>query len=381
VLLLSVLALLACLVSNTAESSAAPRIDAIQERLADLPAPEGWAALQRGDATKAAGIFREALDRSPYNPALHFGAGYAAYGLGRLDAAISSLKKALEYDPKFLQAAALLAQVAYARGDLDLAIRSLEKARTLAPDDPGINEKLDQWRRESSVHARLDEKPGVRFHVLFEGTTQRALGDRVSRVLDAAYWKIGKTLNSYPSEAITVVLYTDKQFQDVTRAPAWAGGAYDGRIRLAVGGALKYPGALDRVVIHEFVHAAIATMAPRNVPTWIHEGLASLLDSTDQSWVGRALDATNGRIPLEALDGGFGRFDGPTALVAYSESAIAARLLVERLGPNLGVFLQMLGSGHTVDQALSTLDVRPEAFYAEWKRRIGVSSEEAGDRR
>ena len=42
------------------------------------------------------------------------------------------------------------------------------------------------------------------------------------------------------------------------------------------------------------------------------------------------------------------------------------------LGPNLGPFLQMLGSGHTVDQALSTVNVQPEPFYAEWRRRIGM---------
>ena len=67
------------------------------EQDSDL-APEGWAALERGDASKAAAIFREALDRSPYNAPLHFGAGYAAYLLGRLDASIPALKKALEIE-------------------------------------------------------------------------------------------------------------------------------------------------------------------------------------------------------------------------------------------------------------------------------------------
>ena len=36
----------------------------------DLPAPEAWAALDRGDAAKAAAIFREELDRSPRNAML-----------------------------------------------------------------------------------------------------------------------------------------------------------------------------------------------------------------------------------------------------------------------------------------------------------------------
>ena len=336
----------------------------------ELSAAQGWTALERGDAGKAAAIFREALERSPTDATLHYGAGYAAFVLGRHDAAISALKRALEYDPRLVQAAILLAHVAYASADLDLAIRSLEKAAALAPGDRRIAQQLEAWRKESALHGGFAETPGVRFRVLFEGQAQQALGDRVGRVLESAYWSVGKTLNTYPSETLTVILYTDRQFQDVTRAPAWAGGGYDGRIRLAVGGALKTPRALDRVVIHEFVHAAIASVAPRNVPAWVNEGLASVLDSADRTWSRRVLKQTGSRIALEDLEDGFGDLDGPTALLAYAESAVAAEILCERLGPNLGPFLQMLGNGHTVDQALSTLNVQPDAFHAEWRRRI-----------
>jgi len=336
----------------------------------DLPAPAGWEALERGDGAKAAAVFRDALDRSPDNPALHFGAGYAAYLLGRLDASISSLKKALRFDPRFIQAAALLGQVAYERGDLDLAIRSMEKAVALAPHDPLRSQQLARWRREAALHEDLDERPGVRFRVLFEGGAQQPIADRVSAVLERAYWQVGNILNSYPSETLTVLLYTDRQFQDITRAPAWAGGEFDGRIRVAVGGALRTPDALDRVMMHEFVHAAIAALAPRGVPAWVHEGLASVLESDDQAWVSTTLRTTKSRIALDQLAGGFDHLGRDLALVAYAESAVAGRLLIERLGPNLMVFLQMLGSGHTVSQALSTLHVRPEEFDAEWRRRI-----------
>jgi tetratricopeptide (TPR) repeat protein len=339
-----------------------------------LPAPEGWAALKSGDAAKAASIFREALDRSPMNPMLHYGAGYAAHLLGREDSAIYSLQKALEFNPQFAEAAILLGQVAYARGDLDLAIRSLEKAQALRPGDAMVKAHLERWRGESALHKNLDERADARFRVLFEGSAHKALGDRVSRVLEAAVLKVGKALNAYPRETLTVVLYTDQQFQDITRGPAWAGGQFDGRIRLAVGGALESPRALDRVVTHEFVHAVIAGIAPRNVPTWVHEGLASLLESTDQTWTARVLASTSRRVRLEDLDGDFSRFDSGTAGIAYAESTIAARVLTERLGPNVEIFLQMLGSGHSVDQALSTLNVRPEAFHDEWLRRIGMKS-------
>jgi tetratricopeptide (TPR) repeat protein len=338
----------------------------------EILAPDGWAALQRGDAEKAAAIFREALDRSPMNPTLHYGAGFAAYLLGRYDPAIYSLKKALEFDPKFFQAAAVLGQVAYARGDLGLAIRSLEKALTIKPGDPSVSAQLERWRSESSVHAGLEERATTRFRVLFEGTAQKAIGDRVARVLESAYQTVGKALNNYPSEALTVILYTEQQFEAVTRSPAWAEGQFDGRIRLAVRGAMSSPQSLDRLVVHEFVHAVIASIAPRNIPAWVHEGLATNLESTDRAWAPRVLATRTQRIRLQDLEGGFDRFDSSLAQIAYAESAIAAQLLQERLGFNLGMFLQMLGTGHTINQALSYFDIRPEEFEAAWRKRIGM---------
>ena len=343
-----------------------------QAQEGDMPASAAWAALQQGDNTKAASIFREELDRSPRNAWLHFGAGYAALRLGRSDAAISSLKRAVEYNPRFLQALVLLSQAAYQSADLDLALRTMEKAAALAPGNPDIARQLAEWRVESELHERFEERAGVRFKVLFEGPAEKAISDRVAAVLEAAYWSIGKALNTYPGETLTVILYSNQQFQDITRAPAWAGGGYDGRIRLPVGGALRSPKSLDRVVTHELVHAIVRTAAPTGAPTWVNEGLASYLESSDHTWATRALRASSSRIPLSALADGFDRFDGDTALIAYAESLVAGRLLCERLGPHVGTFLQMLGSGHTVDQALSTLNVQPETFYGEWRRRIGV---------
>jgi hypothetical protein len=336
----------------------------------ELPAPEAWAALERGDAEKAAAIFREELERSPDHAVLLYGAGYAAFSLGRTDAALSSLKRAIDRNPRFIQAMVLLSQVAYQGADLDLAVATLEKAAAIAPRDREIAQQLTRWRREAALHGRFEERSTVRFKVLFEGAAEKAIGDRVAALLESVYWRIGKALNTYPSETLTVVLYTNRQFQDITRAPAWAGGGYDGRIRLPVGGALRSPKTLERVVTHEFVHAVIHHAAPTGAPTWVNEGLASYMESPDRAWAAQVLRRADGRIPIEDLANGFSQFDGGTALVAYAQSLLAGELLCERLGSNLGPFLQMLGNGHTVDQALSTHNVQPDAFYAEWQRRI-----------
>ena len=345
---------------------------AVQARAQEMPAPAAWEALEKGDASKAAAIFRDALDRAPSNPFLLYGSAHASIALGRTDAAISSLKKAIEYEPKFLHAMVLLAQVAYQNADLDLAVRALEKAAAVAPRDKNIAAQLATWKKEASLHQSFQQRPGVRFNVLFEGPSQKAISDRVSTVLDGAYWNIGKTLNIYPGTALDVILYSNKQFQDITRAPAWAGGGYDGRIRLPVGNALASPAALDRVLVHEYVHAVVRNAAGNNVPAWVNEGLASYLESSDKTWARRILKQANGRIPLEDLMEGFGGFDSDSALVAYAQSYIAAELLCEKLNPHVGAFLQLLGNGHTVDQALSRHGVQPEAFYTEWKRRVGI---------
>jgi tetratricopeptide (TPR) repeat protein len=337
----------------------------------ELPAQEAWTALEQGNASKAAAIFRDALDRSPDNPILLYGSAQASLALGRTDAALSSLKRAVQRDPKFLHAHVLLAQVAYSTADLDLAVRSLEKAVALAPGDRELSTYLERWRKESSLHRSFESTTGGRFNVLFEGPAQKAVSDRVSAVLESAYWSIGRQIDIYPGTALEVILYSNKQFHDITRAPAWAGGGYDGRIRLPVSGALKSPQMLDRVVVHEYVHSVIRSAATTGVPTWVNEGIASYLEPGDKAWVTRTLKAAPERIPLADLEDGFGSLDGDTALLAYAESHVAAQLLVERLSPYVGAFLQLLGNGHTVDQALSRHGVPPEQFHAEWRRRVG----------
>jgi tetratricopeptide (TPR) repeat protein len=336
----------------------------------DLPAPEAWKALEH-DAQKAASLFRQELKKQPRDPVLHFGAGSAAYALGQRGAALSSLKMAVELDPEFPEALTLLGRVAYENGNSELAMRSIEKASALRPRDRQLTELLERWRHESKVHDSYVEKPAEHFRILYEGGTQQMIGDRVARVLEAGYQRIGRTLNSYPSETLTVILYTNREFQDITRSPSWAAGRYDGRIRIAVGGALEAHD-LDRVVTHELVHAVVASVAPGRVPAWLNEGLASYLESNDQSWVGETIRRAGTVVPLESLTQGFSGLDEERAHVAYAESAVAADILCRKLGQNIGAFLQMVGSGRSVDDALLEFQVQPDAFHSEWRRRVGL---------
>ena len=141
--------------------------------------------------------------------------------------------------------------------------------------------RLEAWRKEAALHSGFGRKLGDHFTVLFEGPAEAQLAERAVAILEAAYWRIGTALYTYPTDVITVVLYTREQFRDITQSPEWAGGAFDGRIRMPVQGALQNLPEFERVLSHEFTHALVRSLAPRGVPYWLDEGLAVQFEGSD----------------------------------------------------------------------------------------------------
>jgi tetratricopeptide (TPR) repeat protein len=344
---------------------------------------KGFQALQDGDTDKAAAIFREALTRHPRNPQLLFGAGIAAKFQGQDQEAIGLLKQALQIKPQFAQAAAFLGELVYRQGDVDLAVKMYERALPNAPASVStvMRERLDAWREEAALpqnHAALKDD---RFTIRFDGPVQEKLAARATTVLNAAFWRIGKTLGAYPSAPINVVLYSERQFHDITGAPEWAAGGFDGQIRMPVRGAAQNLAEFDRVLTHELTHAMLESIAPRNVPAWLNEGLAMYCEGRDGALSGRRLAAARLFVPLAALQTSFSRLSTAQAVIAYEESAFAARALLDRIGPaGLGQLLQDLSGGQTMEQAIERFGVTFVAFESDLERRVGVSSRSAGVR-
>lgn len=315
----------------------------------------GWDAIAAGRAHDAAEAFRQAIAGDPRNPRLYLGAGTAAF-LERRDAdARSALEHALGLDPKLTQARTLLGQVLYRSGDLAGAIRSYEALIAQAPGDEQARAPLDKWWREAALNDRLQQTIDAHFTVSFEGPEEAALAAEVLEALDRAYWRIGAVLSTYPASAINVVLYTSEQFRDITRSPSWAVGAYDGTIRVPMRGALDDPKELDRVLAHEFTHALVRGIAPRGVPAWLNEGLATALERGDLAglaWAEARVQQARVPVSLAALQTSFARLTGDQAQLAYAVSALAARRLVTDAG---GVavmnLLRDLGEGANFDAA------------------------------
>jgi tetratricopeptide (TPR) repeat protein len=337
---------------------------------------KGFQALQNGDTDKAASIFRDALTRRPSDPHLLLGAGVAAKLQGQEQDAVALLKKALQIEPRLAEAAAILGEIFYRRGDLDLAIKMYERA---LPDAPAsvtevMRQRLDAWRNEALLPQSHEAIKDDRFTISFDGPVQQKLAARAASVLDKAFWRIGKTLGAYPSASINVILYTDRQFHDITGAPEWAGGGFDGQIRMPVRGAAQNLAQFDRVLTHELTHAMLKSIAPRNLPAWLNEGLAMYCEGRDSALSERRLAAARLFVPLAYLQTSFARLNADQAIIAYEESAFAARVLLERIGPQgLGQLLQDLGNGQAMEQAIERFGITFVTFESGLARRVGAT--------
>jgi peptidase MA superfamily protein/tetratricopeptide repeat protein len=314
----------------------------------------GWKALRDGYQDRAANLFAEALTLRPNDPVLLTGAGAAAHAQGKQKEALTSLQRALEVRPGLTEASILLGQIAFDEGDVDLAIRAYESALKYAPDDEELASRLDVWRTEAKIHQSFNELRYERFRVLFEGHAEQSMAIQATDVFNSAFFSIANRLGEYPPNTIVAVLYTEQQFRDVTRAPVWAAGQYDGRIRIPVAGASQQPELFEKVLTHELTHAVVAGIAPSGVPTWLNEGLAQYFDGSDANAAQRRMKALGRSIPLKRLEASFAHLSTADAQVAYDESLLAVSVMADRPAFGWTRLLHQLSDGQSFDDAIGS---------------------------
>jgi hypothetical protein len=341
---------------------------AAQRKSAAQLARDAWDALNAGRAQQAAAAFDEALKSAPNQPMLLLGAGVAAHLQAREDDARRFLVDALKLDPSLTAASLLLGAVFYQTGDIDAAIATYEQAIALAPDHPQLTRQLEAWRKEAALHSSFGRKLGDHFTVMFEGPAEALLADRAVAILESAYNQIGTVLYTYPTDVVTVVLYTGEQFRDITRSPEWAGGAFDGRIRVPVRGALQNQAEFERVLRHEFTHALVRSIAPRGVPFWLDEGLAVHFEGSSMARRRQQVREAETLLPLTRLERSFSNLSAQEASLAYAESAVAVDALFQDAGAAAIVgLLADIGRGVAFADAFERNILLP---YAEFQKKL-----------
>lgn len=358
-----------------------PWLAAAAAVIAQAPAPppaalaaEAWRAVQERRADDAERLFEQLTDALPRDARAWVGFAAAALLRGRDYDARPRLERALELAPADAEAALLLSDVFFRQNRLVDATRALERAAAAGASSERVSARLAQLRAEEALHSGFNQSLSGRFTVMFEGRPEQSLAGVVLELLDEAWARVSGTLFTPPAGPITVTLYTEQQFEDVTRAPAWAAAAFDGRIRLPVRGALADRDELRRVLIHEVAHAFVRAAAPRNVPAWLDEGIASFVEPRGLDWAREEVRRAGRLIPPARLQSGFRGLDDRDARLAYAQSALLAAAIVDRhsLGA-LNALVADLGRGVPFDEAFRSRTFQPWPVFVErFASEIGV---------
>lgn len=309
------------------------------KNLAYAKARIAWNQVNQAEYETAVTGFQDAIILHSQEFSFYIGLGLSYHRLKKETQAKEAAEKALRLAPNEPAPYKLLGEIAYQDDQLDEALGYFEKALQLVPSDPNLPSVIDKLQREHQVQSQFQQEATIHFTVKFEGHEERGIADQVVRILEEAYGEIGKNFSYYPENSITVILYSDQQFRDITRTPAWAGGLFDGKIRIPTEGAGSSPEELNRVLYHEYTHAVVYALTGGRVPTWLNEGLALNLEKRDPAslssfWSPLLQGAirTNSLIPIQDLHGSFMNMDQATAQLSYAESYSAVKYLIDRYG-------------------------------------------------
>ncbi len=335
----------------------------------------GSERLKQGDHRGARDAFEEALRYVDNDAAAHLGLGIANFHLKDDRAAERELQRAVELNPREKTAYQALGDMAYRKDDLESAAASWEKALEIDPSDSALKARVERILREHRTEKDFNRDVTSHFSIKYEGREKIEAGRIVLRILEDAYGEVGRALSYYPDHEIAVILYSNQQFQDVTDAPGWSGGIYDGKIRIPIGGIEHETPGLRKLLVHEYTHAVVRAIT-RRVPTWLNEGLAQYFEGKDvgpqQKDMLRQL-AQAGKLPaLADLEGSFMGLSGPQAGYAYLVSLSAVRHLVDHYGMyRAKMVLDELSTGADASRAINNaLLVSLPEFERGWRRSL-----------
>jgi len=197
------------------------------------------------------------------------------------------------------------------------------------------------FEERSSSHFVLHQDVDIDESGGFHGS--RRFEQNVLAALEGAYDSLDRLLGLRLPRKIAVVVYDpeafDASFRGLFRFPA--AGFYHGVIR--VRGDVQVTYALQRVLHHELVHAALDAAAPSYVfPGWLNEGLAEWFEARalgqrglgGREWGALRSAAAHGSlIPYAALSApAFGHLGTERAALAYLQSYALIDHLARRHG-------------------------------------------------
>jgi tetratricopeptide (TPR) repeat protein len=351
---------------NALESNAKPQTVAAAYFIA------GKHELESGNLPQARSFLETALRFQGDSPTILNYYAVVLSRMGMMRQALSYAQRSAQLAPTSADSFAVLGFVQYASDKTREAIQSWKHSLELRPD-PAVETYLAKAQRELKAEAEFTERASLHFTLHYEGhETSDTLRRAILATLESAYTDLSQQLGISPRENISVFLFTNQAFFDVTQAPSWSAALNDGKLRIPVQGVETVTPDLARVLKHELAHSFINQASHGRCPQWLHEGIAQVIEPRTVGGSGRQLGrlfTSEREIPLNMLEGSFVRFSSLEANLAYAESLAAAEYINESYGmSDLRRILERLGEGSPTEVALRSVI---HSDYAHLQAEIG----------
>ncbi len=276
--------------------------------------------LSRGDAEHALTDERAALTYAPEDPIILMNVAYLHLHRSEYTASLEYLERARRVAPDNPDVAKLAGWAYYGMNKLDEAVSEWQRALALRPDAE-VQMALAKAQRDRREEENYRENESSHFTLRYSGAEEPSLAREMLRALETHFSAIESELNFTPPDPIGVILYTDQAFADITRAPGWVGALNDGRIRVPVQGLTNLTPELSRVLKHELTHSFIQQKTHGRAPTWVQEGLAQWMEglrSGDNAAVLVRVYDEKQAMTLEELEGSWMKLPSDVASYAYA---------------------------------------------------------------
>lgn len=277
----------------------------------------------------------------------------------RASLALDYAEQAVRLDAGSEFAHKVLALSLYKNDQLKRAIEEFKKAKELDPGDSEVDYYLKAASRQAKVEADFLSDASTHFNMRYEGDkASPQLRDQILTVLERHFDDLVSSMGLLPRDPISVVLYTNQTYFDVTQAPSWTAALNDGKLRIPIEGLAQVTPELSRVLKHELAHSFIRQATNGRCPVWLNEGFAQLVEprsaSQYRSQLAR-LFASGNETPLDALEGSFIGYNSNQAAIAYIESLAYVEYIRDTYGVNrISDVMRYLSEGETAEGALKS---------------------------
>jgi tetratricopeptide (TPR) repeat protein len=311
--------------------------------------------LSHGDMEHSLQDERTALTFAPDEPALLMHLAYLHLRRSEYRQSLEYLERARRTAPDNAEVAKLAGWAYYGMNKVDQAVAEWKRALALHPDAE-VQAALDKAQRDKQEEENYKENESTHFTLKYSGAAAPALARDVLRTLEMHFSAIESELNFTPPDSIGVVLYTQEAFADITRAPGWVGALNDGRIRVPVQGLTGVNQELSRVLKHELTHSFIQQKTLGHAPTWMQEGLAQWMEGRRSGENAASLAQIYGdgqASSLGRLEGSWMGLPAESARYAYAWALANIECIVEKDGMgDVERILDRLASGASTEAAL-----------------------------